>query len=123
MKLGVIPATISPYVVAKIGPAAARPLFMTGESITAKKAKEVGVVQEVVDTPEQLELEAEKILRTINHAAPGAMKAAKALVRNVQFQPVTEELQKYTAAELSKAQRARRRRTRPSCALSRHECT
>ena len=47
VKLGVIPATISPYVVGKIGASNSRRLFMTGETINAEKAKEIGLVQEV----------------------------------------------------------------------------
>lgn len=47
VKLGVIPATISPYVVAKIGPSNARRLFMTGETVNSDKGKEIGLVQEV----------------------------------------------------------------------------
>ena len=101
VKLGVIPATISPYVVAKIGPPNARRLFMTGETIPAEKALAMGLVQEVVTTPEELVKEAQKICDTLLLAAPGAVAAAKKLVMNVQYQPITKELQKYTANQLA----------------------
>jgi len=101
VKLGVIPATISPYVVAKIGPSNARRLFMTGEAITVDKAVASGLVQEVVDTPEDLVKSAQKICDLMLLAAPGAAAAAKKLVRNVQYRPITEELMQYTASELA----------------------
>ena len=101
VKLGVIPATISPYVVAKIGPANARRLFMTGETVNVDKAKEIGLVQEVVDTPEALAKEAQKICDVMLLAAPGAVAAAKKLVTNVQYKPITPELQAYTAEQLA----------------------
>ena len=101
VKLGVIPATISPYVVAKIGPANARRLFMTGETVNCEKGKEIGLVQEVVDTPEALAKEAQKICDVMLLAAPGAVAAAKKLVTNVQYKPITPELQAYTAEQLA----------------------
>ena len=100
VKLGVIPATISPYVVAKIGPSHARRLFMTGETISAEKAKEIGLVQEVVSTPEELTKEAQRILELMQACAPGAVASAKELVRTVQYKPITEELMAHTQAEL-----------------------
>ena len=47
-KLGILPAMISPYVLQKIGASAARDLFLTGRRFDAKKAKEIGLVHEVV---------------------------------------------------------------------------
>ena len=102
VKLGVIPATISPYVVAKIGPSNARRLFMTGETINVDKAREMGLVQEVVESPEKLAAEAQKICDTMLLAGPAAVAAAKALVRNVQYRPITPELQAYTAEQLAR---------------------
>jgi len=102
VKLGVIPATISPYVVAKIGPANSRRLFMTGETINVEKALVIGLVQEVVATPEELVKQAQQICDTVLLAAPGAVAAAKKLVASVQYQPITEELQRYTADQLAK---------------------
>ena len=77
VKLGVIPATISPYVVAKIGPSNARRLFMTGETVNVDKAKEIGLVQEIVDTPEAMAKKAQEICDAVLLAAPGAAVAAK----------------------------------------------
>jgi len=100
VKLGVIPATISPYVVAKIGPSNSRMLFMTGETINADRAKEIGLVQEVVMMPEDLMKAGQKICDTMSAAAPGAVASAKELVRSVQYRPITKELMAATQAEL-----------------------
>ena len=48
VKLGIIPAVISPYVVHKIGPSAARELFLTGSRFTARRARRIGLVHDVV---------------------------------------------------------------------------
>ena len=101
VKLGVIPATISPYVVGKIGSSNARRLFMTGETINADKAQSIGLVQEVVTTNEELAKEAQKICDVMTAAAPGAVAASKKLVKGVQFKPITKELMAYTAGQLT----------------------
>ena len=102
VKLGVIPATISPYVVAKIGPSNARRLFMTGETIAADKAKEMGLVQEIVETPEELMKSAQKLCDLMVATAPGAVASAKELVRNVQYKVITPELMEMTQNELTR---------------------
>ena len=101
VKLGVIPATISPYVVAKIGPSNARRLFMTGETINVDKAVACGLVQEVVDSPESLVKAAQAVCDTMTAAAPGAVAAAKRLVNAVQYKPITKEVMEYTAGQLA----------------------
>ena len=101
VKLGVIPATISPYVVARIGPANARRMFMTGETINAEKAVQIGLVQEIFATPEELIKKAQDVCDVLTAAAPGAVRASKRLVANVQYKPITAELQAYTAEQLA----------------------
>ena len=113
VKLGVIPATISPYVVAKIGPSNARRLFMTGETISGEKAIAAGLVQEVVDSPEALVVAAQKICDTMLLAAPGAVASAKDLVMAVQYRPITPELMKHTATELSRVRLPCHKKRRP----------
>src|SRR5918998_6980328 len=49
-KLGILPAVISPYVLPKIGPSAARELFLTGMRFSAHRAKEIGLIHAVVST-------------------------------------------------------------------------
>jgi methylglutaconyl-CoA hydratase len=82
-RLGIIPAVISPYVLAKIGVSAARELFLTAARFTATRAREIGLVHAVV--PEaSLDDTVDSYLHDILSCAPSAIAAAKRLVREVQ---------------------------------------
>jgi methylglutaconyl-CoA hydratase len=78
VRLGIVPATISPFVVARIGAARARALFPTGEIFDAAEARRIGLVDRVV-APEQLDTEVDRVLSLLLSAAPGASREAKAL--------------------------------------------
>ena len=79
VKLGLTPATISPYVVNAIGARQARRYFQTAEAFTAVRARELGLVHEVA--PEGgLAAAAEAVVEAILQGAPGAQAAAKDLV-------------------------------------------
>lgn len=82
VKLGIIPAVISPFVLAKIGVSHARALFLTGERFDAKRAQHIGLVHEVV-IGDTLDVCIERILNEILSAGPQAVAAAKALVPRV----------------------------------------
>ena len=82
-RLGIIPAVISPYVVAKIGVSAARELFLTARRFPAARAREIGLVHAVVPEAALDETVAE-YLRDILSCAPSAIAAAKRLIRDVQ---------------------------------------
>ncbi len=82
VKLGIIPAVISPFVLAKIGVSHARALFLTGERFDAKRAQHIGLVHEVV-VGDTLDVCIERILNEILSAGPQAVAAAKALVPRV----------------------------------------
>jgi methylglutaconyl-CoA hydratase len=81
-KLGIIPAVISPFVLAKIGVSHARRLFLTGERFGAERAQAIGLVHEVVHL-DALDGTVDAICDEIDSAGPGAVAAAKALIRNV----------------------------------------
>jgi methylglutaconyl-CoA hydratase len=87
VRLGLVPAVISPFVVRKIGVSAARELFLTGERFLAARAAEIGLVHRVVKRGE-LEAAADERVGELLKAAPGAVAAAKALVRGVAGRPV-----------------------------------
>jgi methylglutaconyl-CoA hydratase len=89
VKLGLIPAVIAPYVVAKIGHSAARELFITGWRFDAGHAKEIGLVHAVVQ-PENLIQTVNKYLNELVRNGPEAMAAAKALLRQIANRPVAE---------------------------------
>ncbi|HEX6699705.1 MAG TPA: enoyl-CoA hydratase-related protein [Gaiellaceae bacterium] len=77
VKLGIIPAVISPFVLPKIGPHARR-YFLTGERFDAKTALRIGLVHELTPDPEAA---VGKILHELTSAGPEAVRAAKRLVR------------------------------------------
>jgi methylglutaconyl-CoA hydratase len=78
VKLGIIPAVISPFVLAKIGPAAGRRYFLTGERFRAPVAHRIGLVHEVVP---DLDEAVERVLQEALSSDPLALRAAKRLVR------------------------------------------
>jgi methylglutaconyl-CoA hydratase len=81
-KLGILPAVISPYALAKIGRSAARELFLTGMRFGAARAKEIGLVHRVVPAAE-LDAAVQAYVDEALSAAPTAIAAAKALIGNV----------------------------------------
>jgi methylglutaconyl-CoA hydratase len=87
VRLGLIPAVISPFVVEAIGPRQARRYFLTGERFGADEALRLGLVHVVVEDKPALAQEAERIVTAILDAAPGAVNAAKRLLELVTYQP------------------------------------
>jgi methylglutaconyl-CoA hydratase len=81
VRLGLTPATISPYVVEAIGPRWARALFATAESFDGAFAEKIGLVQYSVADAAELDAMMEHLSRLAMEAAPGAVTDAKALVR------------------------------------------
>jgi methylglutaconyl-CoA hydratase len=77
VKLGLIPAVISPFALAKIGPGAARRYFLTGERFDAQTALRIGLVHEVAA---DLDSAVERIVGELLSAGPEAVRAAKRLV-------------------------------------------
>jgi methylglutaconyl-CoA hydratase len=86
VKLGIIPAVISPYALAKIGRSAARELFLTGARFSAARAREVGLVHAVGDASE-IDRMVAKYVNDLATSAPQAVAAAKALIPLVMAAP------------------------------------
>jgi methylglutaconyl-CoA hydratase len=82
VKLGIVPAVISPFAIAKIGESAARELFLTGARFTAARAREIGLVHTVVDAAD-LDRAVSKHLNDLASSGPRAVAAAKALIASV----------------------------------------
>jgi methylglutaconyl-CoA hydratase len=82
VRLGIIPAVISPFVLGKIGESAARRCFLTAETLTAAGLQELGLVHEVVPLSE-LDAACSRITEALLKGAPQAQGAAKALIREV----------------------------------------
>jgi methylglutaconyl-CoA hydratase len=86
VKLGILPAMISPYVLAKIGHSATRHLFVTGARFSAAHAKEIGLVHAVVPS-EELDARVGMYTREVLSCGPEAVAAVKALLRDVAHRP------------------------------------
>ena len=99
-RLGIVPAVISPFVLAKIGPAAARELFLTGERFDARRARAIGLVHHVVDEEELDAAVAERVGQLLQ-AAPGAQTTVKELIHTVAFRP-KESTRDYTAETIAR---------------------
>lgn len=89
VKLGILPAVISPFALAKIGRSAARELFLTGARFSAARAYEIGLVHAVVPAAE-LDDKVEAYVREVLTAAPQAIAAAKTLISQVSGRPLDE---------------------------------
>lgn len=89
VKLGILPAVISPFALAKIGRSAARELFLTGARFTAARAREIGLVHAVVPAA-GLDAAVQGYVAELLGSGPEAMTAAKALIPRVWPQPALE---------------------------------
>lgn len=79
VKVGITPATIAPYVLAKIGLSAARRYFLTAETFDAQEAKQIGLVQDIINE-KKLEQHANKLAERISNYSPQALKITKSLL-------------------------------------------
>ena len=102
-RLGLIPATISPYVVRAIGPREARALFASARVFDAAYAERIGLVTEVVADAAGLAEAANRIAREVRACAPGAIEGSKRLVEEVQGRPIDRGLLELTAQRIAAA--------------------
>jgi methylglutaconyl-CoA hydratase len=82
VRLGLIPAVISPYCISKIGEANARAWMLSGERFSAEEAKRMGLIQEIVIGPE-MDTKIEEVKKKFLAAGPEAAREAKKLIRGV----------------------------------------
>ena len=90
VRLGIIAATISPYVVAAVGPRQARGLFATGRVFDAAHAEKIGLVSELVADALALEAARDRIAEEIMACGPEAVAASKKLVEDVAYRPIDD---------------------------------
>lgn len=95
VKIGLVPAAISPYVIRRIGESKAREYFLTGKRISAQKALEIGLVNEVVPH-EKLDEKVEEVAQLLLTSGPEAIASCKELIFNV-LRMSLEEAKTYTA--------------------------
>jgi methylglutaconyl-CoA hydratase len=99
-KLGLSPATISPYVVRAMGERMARRYFLTAEVFDAAEAARIGLLSGVV-APEKLDAEVDGILRHVTQGGPQALAKIKGLIRAVASVPVDDPLIADTAQRIA----------------------
>ena len=101
VKLGIVPAVIPPYAVAKMGASAARHLFLTGERFSARRAYQLGLVH-VITPPDGLDAGVTRVVQELRTAGPKAIAAAKTLIASVVDRPpaTVTELTVDTIADL-----------------------
>ena len=102
VKLGLIPATIAPYVLRAMGERQARRYFQTGERFKGDRAFELGLVHEVAHSDAEMEAKAQTFIDLLKTNGPAAMKAAKALCLDLSGKPVTPELMDDTATRIAR---------------------
>lgn len=100
VKIGLIPATISPYIIEAIGVHKARQYFTTGETFDAKKAAQLGLINEVVEEM-QLDDAIAQLIATLLKNSPAAMQAAKQLTRDLGRKPMNDALIKDTCRRIA----------------------
>lgn len=91
VKIGLIPATISPYVIRAMGARAAHRYFLTGERFSAQEAHRIGYVHEVVDA-DGLDAVVDGWLKHLLSAGPAAVRACKRLVLDMAEREISEQL-------------------------------
>jgi len=87
VKFGILPSAISPYVLRAIGPRQALRYFQSAERFDAARARELGLVHEVV-APEALDAKVAEVVASLLQCGPKAQGAAKDLIRAVAHQPI-----------------------------------
>ena len=100
VKIGLIPATISPYVIRAMGARASHRYFLTGERFSAQEALRIGYVHEVVEA-EQLDAVVDGWLKHLLSAGPAAVRACKRLVLDVAEREINEQLVAATVEQIA----------------------
>lgn len=99
-RLGLLPATISPYVMRAMGQQAARRYFITAERFSAAQAREMGFVHELV-APDALDAKVDEIVALLVANGPAAVKACKRLVQDFAGREITQDLRAETARRIA----------------------
>jgi methylglutaconyl-CoA hydratase len=100
-RLGLIPATISPYIIEAIGVRAARRYFRTAERFTAAEAYRLGLLHDLA-LPEELDARVNELLGTLLTAGPHAQAECKALLRTIANRPVDARMIADTAQRIAR---------------------
>lgn len=103
VKIGIIPATISPYILKRVGEANARELMLTGKRFNGSEADKKGLVNQSFSTQQQLEDYVESITAELRTSAPQAMASCKELIFTITKSQNFNETIDYTARMIAEA--------------------
>lgn len=103
VKLGLIPATIAPYVIEAVGPRAARALFATAEAFDADRARDYGLVSEVLASADDIDGFVKSLSGAMKACAPGAVGDAKRLVNDLAGRHIDHGMMEDTARRIARA--------------------
>lgn len=92
VKLGILPAVISPYVIRKIGETHARALFLTGERFDSERALRIGLVHTIVEGDEKLDQAVEEAVANLRTSGPQAVRECKRLIDHVAHSELAEAI-------------------------------
>lgn len=101
VKFGIIPAVISPYVLRAIGPRQALRYFQSGERFSARRAYEIGLVNEVCER-DDLDATLERLIEPLIAGAPQAQQAAKDLIEAIDGRPIDDDVSEETAQRIAR---------------------
>ena len=101
-KLGLIPAVISPYIIAAIGERAARRYFLTAERFDAAEAWRLGLVHDLATTPDDLDDRIGDVIEALLACGPAAQRESKELIRAVAHRPVMSDVIQDTAERIAR---------------------
>ena len=100
MRIGLVPAMISPYIVRALGEQQARRYVLTGERLGAKEAHRLGLVHELTSAAE-LDARVDKLVAQLAAAAPQALARSKKLLAKVARSPISPAIAAHTAGVLA----------------------
>jgi methylglutaconyl-CoA hydratase len=96
VRIGLVPATISPYVIRAMGARAAQRYFLTAERFSAAEAHRIGLVHEVVASADALDSKVAELVKAFAGCSPAAITACKQLLRDVAGRPIDDALVAHT---------------------------
>ncbi len=102
VKLGLIPAVISPYVIGAIGERASHRFFLTGEKFDAREAHRLGLLHEVVSTDAEMDAAIRELCKALLAGGPNAQAESKSLIAAVTNRPLDDDLVAETAHRIAR---------------------
>jgi len=99
-RLGLIPATIAPFVISRVGKGSSKELFLSSRPIEAERAKQLGLITKIFSEKKTLREDLELELKYVLGSAPGALEQTKILHHQLGFVPLVDTLE-FTAEALA----------------------